>query len=174
MVTLHRPNRRRHIDGTLPSGPATLAWSREDWNALADFFEFSQFKCYFDHDISQKLEEEAEAREDRLLQEAKELFGYIEPRDRTETQISRYGRDSFASSMQLVRGRYGRGDPWFEQAFNAAEALEHTKVITNWDDDIYNSMTTLHRETLDYDIERWKVYVETGEFPPRITSVDPN
>jgi hypothetical protein len=58
------------------------------------------------------------------------------------------------------------------RAFNAAEALEHTKVITNWDDDIYNSVTTLHRETLDFDIERWKVYVETGKFPPRATSAD--
>ena len=66
------------------------------------------------------------------------------------------------------------GDPWYERASEAVDALNRTRFITDWDDEITGTITELHMETLHFDLGRWKVYVESGKFPPREASVGVN
>ena len=78
--------------------------------------------------------------------------------------MCRYRRRSIANG----------GDPWYERVSEVVDALNHTRFITNWDDEITSTITKLYIETLHFDLERWKVYVELGNFLLREAQVGIN
>ena len=139
---LHLPTRRRALDGTiLEMAPE---WTEEEQHALIDFVMLQD-----QHELKDNNSTSSGADE-------RWLAGLVE-----------YG--VIPSLDQLTRLMPRRQTGWFEEVRRidmAKAAKRRTMEITSWDDnDKIPGPDETDREILNYNLDRWKVFVRTGAFP---------